>query len=216
MNIVYEDDAVLIIDKQAGVTTIPSLYHSNDSIANGILAHYEKYHIPYTVHIVTRLDRDTSGLLLVAKHRYSHSLLAASQKARKINRTYTALTEGILTKKIGTIDAKIGRKADSIIERTVCLDGQQAITHYEVLEEKEQLSVVRVSLETGRTHQIRVHFSWLGHPLIGDDLYGGSQALLNRQALHCSQLSFIHPFTNREMVFHSTLPKDMQRLIQNQ
>ncbi len=213
LDIVYEDDDILIINKEAGMATMPSANHRSGTVANGLLAYYEKKEIPYTIHVVTRLDRDTSGLMLIAKHRYSHSLLAASQSNDKLRREYKALVEGRLETKQGIINAKIARKENSIIERTVSDFGKEAITYYEVEAEYNDHSLVNIVLETGRTHQIRVHFSHIGHPLIGDDLYGHSNEQIKRHALHCEKLSFEHPLSKQWMSFHMPIPNDMKRLI---
>jgi 23S rRNA pseudouridine1911/1915/1917 synthase len=213
LDIIYEDDAVLVINKQPGVATIPSMNHPNGTIANGVLYHYEKNNITHTIHVVTRLDRDTSGLLLIAKHRYSHSILSATQKQGKVKRKYYAIVEGNLEEKQGIIDASIGRKEGSIIERVVREDGQRALTHYQVVEESPSNSLLEVQLETGRTHQIRVHFSYIGHPLAGDDLYGGKKDKINRQALHCFSLGFEHPDTKEWMSFTVPIPDDMKKIL---
>lgn len=213
LSVVYEDDGVLVIDKPAGIATIPSMNQPSGTIANGVLAYYKQQRIPFTVHVVTRLDRDTSGLLLIAKHRYSHSLLSRLQREGKVKRHYQAIVEGTLPMNQGTINKPIGRKQGSIIERTVTETGKQAITHYHVIQETAAHSLVDVNLETGRTHQIRVHFSHIGHPLVGDDLYGGTSNVIDRQALHCYQIEFEHPFTREVMRFNSAIPEDMNRLI---
>ncbi|MRH43399.1 RluA family pseudouridine synthase [Aquibacillus halophilus] len=213
LDIVYEDADVMVINKPAHIATIPSLHHTSGTIANGLLGYYEKHNLTYTVHIVTRLDRDTSGLLLVAKHRFSHSILSKEQKLGSVNRSYFAIVEGTMNQKQGTIDAPIARKDDSIIERMVKDGGQHAITHYQVLEETDLYSLVDVRLETGRTHQIRVHFSHIGHPLVGDDLYGGSINHLDRQALHCKSLEFTQPITKQRLHFKSQLPLEMRSLL---
>lgn len=213
LDVVYEDEAIIVINKQAGVATIPSPHQPTGTIANGLLGYYEKKGISYTVHVVTRLDRDTSGLLLIAKHRYSHSLLAQSQVNGQVKRSYKAIVEGQLNHKKGTINANIGRKEGSIIERAVIETGRKAITHYEMIFEVPNYSFVNVKLETGRTHQIRVHFAHIGHPLMGDDLYGGTQNEMNRQALHCDYISFIHPTSKEEMSFSAKVPDDMQKII---
>ncbi|MFZ3577925.1 RluA family pseudouridine synthase [Virgibacillus sp. DJP39] len=215
LSIVYEDEAVLVIDKPAGVATIPSFKHLNGTIAHAVLGHYRKQQLPYTVHVVTRLDRDTSGLMLIAKHQYSHSLLSKEQKAGRVNRNYCAVVEGKLSKAADTIDANIGRKEGSIIERTVIETGKHAITHYRVKEQSSNYALVSVKLGTGRTHQIRVHFAHIGHSLAGDDLYGGSTKDINRHALHCTTLTFNHPFTNEEMHFQSEPPDEFIKLIRN-
>ncbi|WP_100011492.1 RluA family pseudouridine synthase [Lentibacillus sediminis] len=209
--IVYEDEVMLVIDKPAGVAVMPSMNHRSGTLANGLVAYYQANGIPYTVHVVTRLDRDTSGLVLIAKHRLSHSLLAQAQKHGKIKRKYQAVMEGYLEKNAGTIHAPIGRKTDSIIEREVREDGKTAVTHYQVIEKSATHTLAEIILETGRTHQIRVHASHLGRPLAGDDLYGGSLDVIQRQALHCVELEVEHPFTGKVMRFTSPLPVDMQR-----
>nr|WP_174495900.1 RluA family pseudouridine synthase [Salirhabdus euzebyi] len=213
LEIVYEDEDVIVLDKQPGVPVIPSRQHHGGTIANGLIHYYEKNKLTFTVHIVTRLDRDTSGLVLIAKHRFSHSLLSITQKEGNVKRSYTAVVTGKLLEKTSTIDEPIGRKPTSIIEREVREDGQRAVTHYNVEQENEQFSVVKVLLETGRTHQIRVHFSYLGHPLLGDDLYGGSLDRITRQALHCHKLSFLHPFKEEWIHLQSEIPRDIELLI---
>ncbi|MBY7143121.1 RluA family pseudouridine synthase [Virgibacillus sp. NKC19-3] len=213
LTIVYEDEFIIVINKPAGIPTIPSMKHPSGTVVNGVLGYYKKNNIPYTVHIVTRLDMNTSGLVLIAKHRWSHSLLSASQKSGKIYRKYKAVIEGHLMKKEGTIDAPIGRKDDSIIKRTVTETGKRAVTHYKVIRELSDHSFIEAELETGRTHQIRVHFSHFASPIAGDDLYGGSTEKIGRQALHCFEISVEHPLTKEMMAFQAPLLEDMTRLI---
>lgn len=213
LDIIYEDDWLIVINKQAGIPSIPSRLYPTGSIANGLLAYYDEQNLPYTIHIVTRLDKDTSGLLLVAKHQYSHSLLSRMQRNNEILRQYEAIIHGKLAVKRGTINKPIRRKGTSIIEREVCSDGKQAITHYELIKQYAQYAHVSVRLETGRTHQIRVHFASLGHPLLGDSLYGNSESTIERQALHCATLSFVHPFTNEPLWFELTHPKEWNRIL---
>ncbi|MCT2535665.1 RluA family pseudouridine synthase [Aquibacillus koreensis] len=216
LDIVYEDDDVLVINKPPGMATIPSLNHTTGSLANGILGYYEKHNLNYTVHVVTRLDRDTSGLLLVAKHRYSHSILSRDQKEGTVNRRYYAVIQGELEEKQATIDAPIGRKPGSIIERMVTDEGQRSVTHYNVVETSPYYSLLDVKLETGRTHQIRVHFAYLGYPLVGDNLYGGNTEKLKRQALHCKSLAFYQPITRERLTFKCKMPEDMRSLFTKQ
>lgn len=213
LNIIYEDDALLVVYKPAGMSTIPSREHPTGSLANGIIGYYERISLFATVHIVTRLDRDTSGLVLIAKHRHIHHLLSHQQKDGRIKRVYEALAEGTFTNKFGTIEKPIGRKRNSIIEREVQEGGQYACTHYEVIQQFPTYAHVKLKLETGRTHQIRVHLSSIGHPLMGDDLYGGSPSKITRQALHCRKLEFFHPILKESLQFEATMPFDMQRLL---
>nr|WP_064092403.1 RluA family pseudouridine synthase [Rossellomorea aquimaris] len=213
LTIVYEDNDVLIIDKDWGIPSIPTNDHDVNSLAAGIYGYYQRVGISSTVHIVTRLDKDTSGLILIAKHRHVHHLFSLQQKDRRIQRSYEAIAQGKLLFQKGTIEAPIGRKDDSIIEREVREDGQPAITHYDVLKQYKGFAHVQLKLETGRTHQIRVHMSSIGHPLVGDDLYGGDLNILNRQALHCRSLAFFHPIKRIWMSFSSMLPEDMKNLL---
>ncbi|BAM47912.1 RluA family pseudouridine synthase [Amphibacillus xylanus] len=205
LDIIYEDDFIIILNKDANIAVIPSLGNQEPAIANGLIYHYDQQNVDYTVHIVTRLDRDTSGLMLVAKQDYCHSLL----HQKPIERHYMALVHGKLMNHSGTINAPIGRKSESIIERMVTPEGKQAITHYQLIRAYDDYSLVAVQLETGRTHQIRVHFAHIGHPLAGDQLYGGSVDLVKRQALHCTKLSFNHPITNERLQFESNWPEDL-------
>lgn len=214
LSIVYEDEAVIVINKPAGVVTLPSPKYKSGTVANALLFHYERIGNPNTVHVVTRLDRETSGLILIAKDRLSHSILSKSQKQFTMKRKYKTILEGQLDNEKGTIDSPIGRKEGSIVEREVRTDGKEAITHFEVIQSWRNYSLVNVELETGRTHQIRVHFSHINHPLAGDDLYGGNKALIKRQALHCYKLSFEHPYTNEELTFQVELPTDMKQAVE--
>ncbi|UII57034.1 RluA family pseudouridine synthase [Cytobacillus spongiae] len=213
IDIVYEDEYVLVVNKPAGMNTIPSREHPTGSLANAIVGYYGQINLTATAHIVTRLDRDTSGLVLIAKHRYVHHLLSKQQKLGNVKRFYHAIVEGSNLDHSGRIVAPIGRKEDSIIEREVRTDGQYACTHYRVLRRFKGYSLVELSLETGRTHQIRVHLSYLGHPLLGDDLYGGNRRLIIRQALHCCKLSFYHPLLNKEWSLQAAAPMDMSILV---
>jgi 23S rRNA pseudouridine1911/1915/1917 synthase len=214
LSIIYEDNYLLIVNKQAYMPAIPSREHPTGSLANALLYYYDQQSLASTIHIVNRLDRDTTGLLIVAKHRYIHHLFSKQQKVSLIKRTYEAIVKGELNKDIGTINAPIGRKEISIIEREVREDGQEAITQYEVLKKYKDFSHVSLRLQTGRTHQIRVHMSHIGHPLLGDELYGGSRLLIHRQALHSRELSFTHPITNEELTYTAPLPDDMLHILQ--
>ncbi|MDM5328287.1 RluA family pseudouridine synthase [Neobacillus sp. CF12] len=209
LEILFEDQFLLVVNKPAGMSTIPSREHPTGSLANALVGYYEEIGIRATSHIVTRLDRDTSGIVLVAKHRHVHHLLSKQQQNGNVKRTYEAFAQGSLKLEKGSIEEPIGRKTDSIIEREVRSDGQYACTHYKVLKRYNEFTHVELQLMTGRTHQIRVHMSFIGHPLLGDDLYGGSRTLLRRQALHCKKIHFLHPFSGEEMNFTASLPLDM-------
>ncbi|GEL77143.1 RluA family pseudouridine synthase [Tenuibacillus multivorans] len=206
--IVYEDDHLLVISKPRGLAVSPNM---NDTVtlANGITYYYKKRNIPYTVHIVTRLDKYTSGLVVIAKHRYAHQLLAKN----KIYREYRAVVKGNVKEKEGTIDLPITRDLPSIIKRKVDQQGKRAITHYQVLNEMRNNSLLKVWLETGRTHQIRVHFSHLGFPLIGDDLYGEDDSNLDGQALHCRSISLKHPIYNQMIHCVASYPEVIRKYV---
>ncbi|MBC1482971.1 RluA family pseudouridine synthase [Listeria sp. FSL L7-1485] len=213
LEIVFEDDFLLIINKPAGMASIPSQYHPSGSVANFVKGHYEAQGLTSAIHIVTRLDRETSGLMLIAKNRFSHARLSTFLQQGLLKRRYQAFTSGVLTDQLGSIEAPIGRKAVSIMERFVTPEGKYAKTNYEVIERYDTFDHVAIQLETGRTHQIRVHFSYIGHPLIGDDMYGGDTTLLKRQALHSCHLHLIHPLTEEYLAFDLPLPKDMEEII---
>jgi 23S rRNA pseudouridine1911/1915/1917 synthase len=214
LQILFEDDYLLVVNKPAGMSTIPSREHPTGSLANALVGYYDQIGLTATSHIVTRLDRDTSGIVLVAKHRHVHHLFSKEQQSGRVKRTYEALASGTIVPDWGSVDQPIGRKEDSIIEREVRTDGQYACTHFKVIDRYDIFTHIELQLETGRTHQIRVHMSFLGHPLLGDDLYGGDRALIERQALHCKQIKFIHPFLGREMIFRAPLPADMKALLE--
>lgn len=212
-SIVFEDEHLLVINKDAGLATIPSREYPLGTLANAVIAYYKEQQIQATFHPVNRLDRGTSGLLLIAKHRYAHDQMSKQQKAGKLKRNYEAVVHGIVQPTIGTINAPIGRNPDSIIERMVTEEGKPAITHYETKKTSSNFTHVLISLETGRTHQIRVHFASIGHPLAGDTLYGGKSAGLSRQALHSYKLRFTHPFSFEELEFKAQAPEDLQSLL---
>ncbi|MCQ6274294.1 RluA family pseudouridine synthase [Bacillus sp. V3B] len=212
LEIVYEDDYILVINKPAGMNTIPSREHRTGSLANALIGYFQKIGLQVTTHIVTRLDCHTSGLVLVAKHRHTHHLLSEQQKVGTVKRIYEAFAEGEFTEASGSIEKPIGRKEDSIIEREVRQDGQYALTHYRVIQSFSRFTWLELRLETGRTHQIRVHLSSRGHPLLGDVLYGGKLDRIKRQALHCRQLTFLHPILQQTLELKAELPKDMERL----
>lgn len=211
LDILYEDEYLLAVNKPAGIVVHPSSYHLNGTLANGV-----KFYLNNKKKIrpVNRLDRDTSGVVLFAKNEYIQELL---KEAKTMQKEYLTILNGALTKKSGTINLPIARKPNSIMERIVDENGQVAITHYKVLNESDDktLSLLQVQLETGRTHQIRVHFAYLNSPILGDTLYGTQTELINRQALHAWKLLFHHPISKREISIIAPIPQDMQ-IIMNQ
>ncbi len=220
LNILFEDEALLIIEKPPFMNTIPSREHPTGSVANFVSGYFQQKGIHSTVHIVTRLDHNTSGLVCIAKHSHIHHLMGLQQKRGQINKQYEAIVHGHVDLDEQQIIAPIGRSETSIIERVVRRDGQYSHTDVKVLKRGysnngEPLTHVRLKLHTGRTHQIRVHMAYIGHPLVGDDLYGGSKSLLNRQALHCVLLEMVHPITMEKLSFSSDLLESLKKLMNN-
>ena len=210
LDIVYEDEDIIVINKPAGLPIHPSLNHYEDSLANGLAYYYEAQDKPFIFRCANRLDKNTSGLTVIAKHLVSGNILSTMVKNREFHREYYAIVRGHLNEPEGTIDAPIGRVDDSIITRQVDFEnGERAITHYKVIDEKKGHSLISIHLETGRTHQIRVHFKYIGHPLIGDHLYNPDFEYMTRQALHSHKISFVHPITKKAMEFIAPLPNDM-------
>lgn len=214
LDIVYEDEDIIIINKASNTPIHPSMNNYDNSLANGLAYYYESQNLPFVFRCVNRLDKDTSGLVLLAKNMYSSCILSEMVRNREIHREYLALVEGKLNDN-GTIDAPIARKEGSVIERCIDFDhGQTAITHYSRLDYKNDFSLASIVLETGRTHQIRVHMKYIEHPLPGDFIYNPVFTHINRQALHSHKLSFVHPITKEAMAFVSPLPQDMKKLIE--
>lgn len=211
LRILYEDEFLLIIDKPAGMLVHPTASEEGTSVGNIVTHYYRQKGLSIAFHPIHRLDRGTSGILAIAKVAHIQQILSA-QNHSQMSRTYLALVHGTLAPR-GSVTTPIARKEGSIIERTVSEDGQEAHTDYETLLTRDGLSLVRLTLHTGRTHQIRVHMASIGHPLIGDDLYGSPYHAFPRQALHSSQLSFIHPITNQNICIISSLPIDMVNLL---
>lgn len=220
LSILYEDEALLIIDKPAGIPVHPSILHYDNSLSNGIKYYFDNIKLNKKIRPVNRLDRNTSGIVIFAKNEYVHDSLSKQMQNDIFLKDYIAICNGLFEEKTGIIDAPIARKENSIIERCVNPTGAPAITHYKVLKEFEIdgkiFSELLISLETGRTHQIRVHMAYLGHPIIGDSLYGSESILINRQALHAYRVEFIHPISRQKIVITSNIPKDMSDIIKKQ
>lgn len=215
LNIIYEDDYLLVLNKPANIAIHPSILHFDNSLSNGVKFYFDKLGLKKKIRIVNRLDRNTSGIVILAKNEYIQECLIKQMKTNEFKKEYLAIAKGILESKSGTLNFPIARKEGSIIERTVSSDGDSAITHYDVVKEFNNLSLVHIVLETGRTHQIRVHFSHIGHPILGDTLYGSPSELINRQALHSYKLTFIHPVTKKVLSLEVPLPNDIKNIINN-
>ncbi|MBO5198419.1 MAG: RluA family pseudouridine synthase [Lachnospiraceae bacterium] len=214
LSIVYEDEDILVVNKPAGMPTHPSMNNHTNSLASAVTWYYKEKGVPFTFRCGNRLDRDTSGLTVIAKHMLAAAILSELTAEHRMEREYYAIVRGRVTPPFGTIDAPLGRKPGSVIERTVDYEhGERAVTHYRVVGEANGHSLVSLLLETGRTHQIRIHLKHLGFPLIGDYLYNPDMEFMERQALHARRLSFPHPITGERMEFTAGLPEDMRRVI---
>lgn len=215
LNIVYEDEDLFILNKPAGLPIHPSQGHYDNTLANGMAWYCAQRKEPFTYRAVNRLDRDTTGLLILARHALSAALLSEMVKKREIHREYLAVVKGLIPES-GTIDAPIARVDGSTIERCVDFErGETARTHYQrlIFDPITNCSLVSLKLETGRTHQIRVHLKYLGYPLPGDFLYCPDFSLIHRQALHSHRLTFVHPLTGETMCFTAPLPADMAAML---
>ena len=214
LDIIYEDEDIIVINKPAGMPIHPSLNNYYNTLANALAWYYQEQNKPFIFRCCNRLDRDTSGLTVVAKHLVSAGILSAMTGRREVHREYLAITAGHVTPESGTINAPLGRKSGTIIERTVDWEaGEPAVTHYQLVSSNERHSLIALKLETGRTHQIRIHMIYLGYPLIGDYLYNPDMSCIGRQALHSHRLSFPHPITGKIMDFQASLPADMQAVL---
>ena len=210
LSVLFEDEDILVVNKPSGMPIHPSMDNYDNTLANAVAMYYHKQNLPFTFRCMNRLDRDTTGLTIIAKNSLSSAILSSAIRSREIHREYLAIVSG-LTKDSGTIDAPIARKSASVIEREVNFSsGERAVTHYKRLAYQDGLSLLSLKLETGRTHQIRVHMKYIGHPLIGDFLYNLSDTRMNRQALHSAKLHLLHPIKKEPLHFSAPLPSDMQ------
>ena len=215
LNIIYEDEAYIVVNKPAGIPVHPSMDHYTDSLSNGIAFYFNQIGLKKKIRPVNRLDKDTSGIVIFAKNEYIQECLVRQMKSKEFIKRYIAVVNGNLDNLEGTINAPIARKEGSIIERCVSETGDIAITHYKVLKRKTDFDIVECILETGRTHQIRVHFAYLGHSLLSDTLYGTSSSLINRQALHAYEVEFTHPLSKKKVKYITTVPEDLNKLMEN-
>ncbi|RAN84955.1 RluA family pseudouridine synthase [Bacillus sp. SRB_331] len=211
LNVVFEDDHVLIVNKQGQMDTHPSEKNVTGTLANLVAFHFQMQGLETKVRHIHRLDKDTTGGVVFAKHRIAGAIMDRLLMERKIKRTYAALVEGKVKKKQGTIDAAIGRDRHHATRRRVSPKGDKAITYYKVEKyfKKQNATLVTLQLETGRTHQIRVHMSYNGNPLVGDVLYGGQTTYMSGQALHAMKINFLHPITKEEIVVDVPFPTNL-------
>ena len=206
LNVIYEDDYILVVDKPPLMPVHPTKNHQTDTLANIVRYYSLNKNEDYTFRAINRIDRDTSGLVVIAKNRF------VANKIKSLYKEYTAVCCGNIVED-GTVNKNIKLKEDSKMVRKVSEDGAKAITHYKILAKSKSYTEILCTLETGRTHQIRCHMSYLGYPLAGDDLYGGSLAHISRQALHCSKVIFTHPISEKEVILQSNIPFDIKSLL---
>lgn len=219
LDILYEDEDILVVNKPYNMPIHPSINNYDNTLANGIMYYYKEQGVSYVFRCMNRLDRDTSGVTIIAKNLLSGSILSKQMKERGIDRIYIAFVEGV-TKEEGTINLPIGREEGTIIKRKIDeTEGKPAVTHYRRLEvldiDGKEVSVIALKLETGRTHQIRVHMSAMGYPLLGDFLYNEDNHMLTRQGLHGIECSFYHPISREYMKIRAQLPDDMKGLLEH-
>lgn len=214
--ILYEDDDLLIVDKPPNMPTHPSAGHNGDTLANGLTWLFEQRGEPFVFRPVSRLDRNTSGIITLAKNQYAAGILCKAMKAHEIKKTYVAVTDGFPPKESDTVSTGTRRQKDFFVLREVCDPDEEGasltVTAYKVLERFSDHALVELHPLTGRTHQIRVHLSYLGCPIVGDDLYGTESPLISRHALHATRVELKHPSTGEPLAFESPMPEDMKKL----
>lgn len=214
LDILYEDEDLLVVNKGGQTPVHPSQGHHGDTLANFLMDYYEKTGLTAAFHLVNRLDRGTSGLMAVAKHAHAHEVLQGQLQRGELSRTYLAVCQGVPDPPAGIIEAPIGRAEGSILKRMVTPQGAFARTHYQVLDTGRGRSMVKLRLDTGRTHQIRVHLAHLGYPLTGDFLYGEETAELpGRFALHSASIRLLQPVTGEEIALEAPLPPELAALL---
>lgn len=213
LDIVSEDDDLLIINKGPDMVVHPTKSHQTGTLSNGIAYYFKENDINKKVRFVNRLDMDTTGIIIIAKNSFAHQQMALQFENNTVVKRYLAIVEGIIKRDEGTIDLPIGREEEKSIKKMVTEDGQNALTKFRVLERYKDASLVEIRIYTGRSHQIRVHMDFIGHPIIGDSLYNKESNLINRQALHSYYLEAKHPRTKEIIEFKANMPSDMEQLI---
>ncbi|WP_270647806.1 RluA family pseudouridine synthase [Paeniclostridium hominis] len=215
LDIIYDDFDLIMVNKPPFMVVHPTKSHSDNTIANGVTDYIIKKNEKVKIRFVNRLDMNTSGLVIVAKNAYAHHTLSTDMSEDKVDKKYITVVKGIVKDDFGTINAPIYRQTEDSIKRIVDERGQESVTHYKVIERLNDATVLEVKLETGRTHQIRVHMNHIGHGIIGDELYGYvDEDLINRQALHAYSLEFEQPRTKEKLKFKAQVPEDMKKLIE--
>ncbi len=215
LDIIYDDFDLIMVNKPPFMVVHPTKSHSDNTIANGVTDYIIKKNEKVKIRFVNRLDMNTSGLVIVAKNAYAHHTLSTDMSEDKVDKKYITVVKGIVKDDFGTINAPIYRQTEDSIKRIVDERGQESVTHYKVIERLNDATVLDVKLETGRTHQIRVHMNHIGHGIIGDELYGYvDEDLINRQALHAYSLEFEQPRTKEKLKFKAQVPEDMKKLIE--
>ena len=215
LDIIHEDDDILIINKQPGIVTHITKSHPSGTLANAIAYHWTEIGVNSKVRFVNRLDRDTSGIIVIAKNKFAHQFIQNEMLNKRTEKIYLAIVENIPNNKIGVINSPIGRPDPNSIMRKVIKYGKEAITHYKMIKKFKKHSLLEINLKTGRTHQIRVHLKSIGIPIIGDNLYNeGSTKHIKRQALHASNIEFAHPRSLKRVKYSAKLPKDLHSLIE--
>lgn len=214
LDIIYEDDDLLVVNKEPHMVVHPTRSHQNDTLANGVAYYFKKNNIKRKVRFINRLDMNTSGIVLIAKNPYIHNQMVLEMKSSMVEKYYYAIVEGLLEEDEGRIDVPITRLNPEDIIRTVHTSGKECITEYKAEKRYNNMTLVKLKLITGRTHQIRVHLKHIGHPIVGDTLYGNESLLIDRQALHCYEMKFKHPITNKELIITCPMPEDMKRVIE--
>jgi len=213
--ILYDDFDIIMVNKPPFMVVHPTKSHFENTIANGVTHYVVEKSENVKIRFVNRLDMNTSGLVIVAKNPYAQFVLSSDMKEDKVEKMYIAVVKGVVKEDFGTINEPIYRPTDDSIKRIVHEEGQPSVTHFEVIERLKNATVLKLKLETGRTHQIRVHLNHIGHGIIGDELYGDvDENLINRQALHAFSLKFKQPRTREDLEFKAPLPKDMEELIE--
>lgn len=213
-DIIYEDHDLLIINKEPFMVVHPTKSHQNNTLSNGIAYYFNKNNIKKKIRFVNRLDMNTSGILIVAKNPFAHQQIALQFEKKLVKKKYKAIVQGLVTKDKDVLEMPIGREEENSIRKMVTQNGQSAITKYSVLDRLNNMTLLDVEIPTGRSHQIRVHLSYIGHPILGDTLYGVDSTLIDRQALHSYYIKLKHPRAKIEMEFIADLPMDMKNILE--